>query len=217
MLQVDRSIISRDMAHLRHRARENLKKHIHQTIPEEYQKACNTLNQVLRMTWSIVSKTDDEKTRLQALALINDVNKYRTELVTNGVIVNDSLRIIQSKMEHLNGKGKRLLRAIKVVKILKIMGCWKFPIGNQRNNQRPQTVSSSDMTSNRNRNRKKETYATVLLSECPEEHTKCTITYYKGRIKELCMCRCHEHARPSTTTIREPDPIVGIGALKDIH
>ena len=31
------------------------------------------------------------KTRLQALALINDVNKYRTELVTNGVIVNDSL------------------------------------------------------------------------------------------------------------------------------
>jgi hypothetical protein len=39
------------------------------------------------MTWAIVSKTEDEKTRLQALALINDVNKYRTELVTNGVIV----------------------------------------------------------------------------------------------------------------------------------
>ena len=73
------------------------------------------------MTWSIVGKTEDEKTRLQALALINDVNKYRTELVTNGVIVNDSLRIIQSKMEHLNGNGKekgkgkekRLLQDIK--------------------------------------------------------------------------------------------------------
>ena len=69
------------------------------------------------MTWSIVGKTEDEKTRLQALALINDVNKYRTELVTNGVIVNDALRIIQSKMDHLNGKGetkdKRLLQDIK--------------------------------------------------------------------------------------------------------
>ena len=67
------------------------------------------------MTWSIVGKTEDEKTRLQALALINDVNKYRTELVTNGVIVHDSLQIIQSKMEHLNGevKDKRLLRDIK--------------------------------------------------------------------------------------------------------
>jgi hemerythrin-like domain-containing protein len=65
------------------------------------------------MTWSIISKTEDEKTRLQALALINDVNKYRTELVTNGVIVNDALRIVQSKMEHLNGEEKRLLRDIK--------------------------------------------------------------------------------------------------------
>jgi hypothetical protein len=97
------------MARLKQQARENLQHHIHQTIPEEYQKACNTLNQVLIMTWSIVGKTEDEKTRLQALALINDVNKYRTELVTNGVIVHDSLQIIQSKMEHLNGnsKGKR--------------------------------------------------------------------------------------------------------------
>jgi hypothetical protein len=114
VLHVDKSIIFRDMAHLRHRARENLKQHIHQTIPEEYQKACQTLNQVLRMTWSIVGKTEDEKTRLQALALINDVNKYRTELVTNGVIVNDALRIVQSKMNHLNseGKEKRLLRDI---------------------------------------------------------------------------------------------------------
>ena len=67
------------------------------------------------MTWSIISKTEDEKTRLQALALINDVNKYRTELVTNGIIVNDALRIVQSKMEHLNGEGreKRLLLDVK--------------------------------------------------------------------------------------------------------
>ena len=67
------------------------------------------------MTWSIVGKTEDEKTRLQALALINDVNKYRTELVTNGVIVNDALRVVQSKMDHLNGEEKRLLRDIKHV------------------------------------------------------------------------------------------------------
>ena len=53
------------------------------------------------MAWSIVGKTEDEKTRLQALALINDVNKYRTKLVTNGVIVNDALDCIQSKMEDL--------------------------------------------------------------------------------------------------------------------
>ena len=119
MLQVDKSIISRNMAHLRHEAQENLQHRIHETIPEEYQKAMTGINQVLRMCWSIISKTADEKTKLQSLALINDVNKYRTELVTNGVIVHDSLQIIQSKMVHLNGNGKgkggekRLLRDIK--------------------------------------------------------------------------------------------------------
>jgi hypothetical protein len=101
------------MAHLKQEARKNLQKHIHETIPAEYQKACNTLNQVLRMTWSIISKTEDEKTRLQALALINDVNKYRTELATNGIIVNDALRIVQSKMAHLNGEEKKLLHDIR--------------------------------------------------------------------------------------------------------
>ena len=117
VLHVTKSIINKDIAHLKQQARENLQHHIHETIPAEYQKAMNSLNQVLRMSWSIVGKTEDEKTRLQALALINDVNKYRTELVTNGVIVNDALRIVQSKMEHLNGNGKgeekRLLRDIK--------------------------------------------------------------------------------------------------------
>jgi predicted transcriptional regulator len=106
VLHVDKSIISRDMAHLRHRAQEKLKRHIDQTIPEEYSKACNTVNMLLKMTWSIAVKTEDEKTRLQALALINDVNKYRTDLVTNGVIVNNALQIVQSKLEHLNGNGK---------------------------------------------------------------------------------------------------------------
>jgi IS30 family transposase len=112
-LQMDPAAVNRDIAFLRQQAQENLQKHIHETIPEEHQKACNTLNQVLRMTWFIVGKTEDEKTRLQALALINDVNKYRIELVTNGVIVNDALRIVQSKMQHLNGEEKRLLRDIK--------------------------------------------------------------------------------------------------------
>ena len=72
VLQVDKSIISRDVAYLRNQAQENLQKHIHETIPEEYQKAMVSMNQILKMCWSIVSKTADEKTRLQALALIND-------------------------------------------------------------------------------------------------------------------------------------------------
>jgi hypothetical protein len=105
VLQVDRSIISRDVAYFRRQARDNLQHHIHETIPAEYEKAMNSLNQVLRLTWAIVSKTPDEKTRLQALTLITECNKYRLDLASNGTIVSDALKSIQSKVDILNGNG----------------------------------------------------------------------------------------------------------------
>jgi hypothetical protein len=113
VLQVDKSIISRDVAYLRHQAKENLQKHIHETIPEEYQKAMVSIDQILKMCWSIVSKTADEKTRLQALALINDCTKHRVDLSTNGVVITDAIKYVNGKMDHLNKQEKKLLQDIK--------------------------------------------------------------------------------------------------------
>jgi hypothetical protein len=112
VLQVDRSIISRDVAHFKHRAKDNLQHHIHEVIPAEYEKAMNSLNQVLRLTWTIVGKTADEKTRLQALTLITECNKYRLELASNGTIVSDALKSIQSKVDLLNGNGNGKANAV---------------------------------------------------------------------------------------------------------
>jgi hypothetical protein len=104
-LQVDRSIISRDVAYLRRQSHALLAHHIHETIPEEYEKSMNSLRQVLRLTWAIVSKTPDEKTRLQALTLITECNKYKMDLATSGTIVSEALKSLQSRMDHLNGNG----------------------------------------------------------------------------------------------------------------
>ena len=63
-------------------------------------------------------------------------------------------------------------------------------------------------------------FQTILLSECPGEHDdKCGIWYSNNnnrRSMELCMCRCHEHARRPPS---EPEPIVGIHLPreKNIH
>jgi predicted transcriptional regulator len=113
VLHVDKSIISRDVAYLRHQAQENLQKHIHETIPEEYQNAMAGINQVLKMCWSIVSKTADDKTSLQALALINDCNKYKVDLSTNGVVITDAIKYVNAKMDHLNNQEKEILLDIK--------------------------------------------------------------------------------------------------------
>jgi uncharacterized membrane protein YukC len=73
----------------------------------------DSLNQVLRMCWSIVSKTTDDKTSLQALALINDCNKYKVDLSTNGVVITDAIKYVNAKMDHLNNQEKEILQDIK--------------------------------------------------------------------------------------------------------
>ena len=72
------------------------------------------INQVLKICWEIVNKSrdvnndngqtvtmTDNKTVLQALALINDCNKYKMDLTTNGVVITDAIRFIQTNKEKL--------------------------------------------------------------------------------------------------------------------
>ena len=75
------------------------------------------VNQVLEICWEIVNKSRnldnnngngqtiniiDNKTVLQALALINDYNKYKIELTTNGVVITDAIKFVQTNKEKLS-------------------------------------------------------------------------------------------------------------------
>jgi hypothetical protein len=113
VLQVDKSIISRDMAHLRHRARENLQNHIHQTVPEEYQKGMVGLRQNLKHVLEIAVTSSDPRVKLEARRIANDCYRYIMDLTTNGIVVTDAIKYVQSKMDHLNTAEKKLLQDIK--------------------------------------------------------------------------------------------------------
>ena len=112
--------INRDMAYLRNVAQENLKTHIQDKLPEEYQNCMTGINQVLKICWEIVNKSrnvnnddngqivtmTDNKTVLQALALINDCNKYKMDLTTNGVVITDAIKFVQTNKEKLTKSKK---------------------------------------------------------------------------------------------------------------
>jgi hypothetical protein len=83
---------------------------------EEYQNCMTGINQVLKICWEIVNKSRnmdnengnsqtttmvDNKTVLQALALINDCNKYKMDLTTNGVVITDAIKFVQTNKEKL--------------------------------------------------------------------------------------------------------------------
>jgi DNA primase large subunit len=102
VLQVGKTTVHKDLAYLSRQAKENLKVHIQDKLPEEYQKCMVGINQVLNMAWSIINKSVvDDKTRLQALALINDCNKYKMDLTTNGVVITDAIKFVQINKENL--------------------------------------------------------------------------------------------------------------------
>jgi hypothetical protein len=118
-LQIDKSVICRDLVYLRQQANENLKTHIHDKLPEEYQNCMTGINQVLKICWEIVNKSrnvnndngqtatmTDNKTVLQALALINDCNQYKMDLTTNGVVITDAIEFVQTNKERLAMSAK---------------------------------------------------------------------------------------------------------------
>src|SRR5918994_1128617 len=55
ILQVGISTINRDAIFLRQQAQENLKTHIQQKLPEEYQCCLTGINQVLKLSWQIAN------------------------------------------------------------------------------------------------------------------------------------------------------------------
>jgi hypothetical protein len=48
----------------------------------------------------------DNKTVLQALALINDCNKYKMDLTTNGVVIIDAIKFVQTNKDKLTMSSK---------------------------------------------------------------------------------------------------------------
>src|SRR6186713_3337190 len=82
------------------------KRHIQETLPHEYQKCMTGINQVLKICWSNLIKEVDDKTKLQALALVNDCNKYKMDLTTNGVVITDAIKFLQTNKENLTMSTK---------------------------------------------------------------------------------------------------------------
>jgi hypothetical protein len=119
-LQVGLGTVNKDILFLRQMSRENLQHHIHERVPEEYQNCMTGINQVLKNCWEIVNKSrninnandgqtvtmTDNKIVLQALSLINDCYKYIMDLTTNGVVITDAIKFVQTNKEKLTMSTK---------------------------------------------------------------------------------------------------------------
>ena len=55
----------------------------------------------LRQTLEIAETTSDPRTKLQARAIANDCYRYIMNLTTNGVVITDAIKFVQTNKEKL--------------------------------------------------------------------------------------------------------------------
>jgi IS30 family transposase len=101
-LQVDLTAVNRDIQFLRYQAQENLQKHIHEVVPEEYQKCMVGMKRNLKQTLEIRDTASDPKTKLQAAAIANDCYKFILDMTTNAGVISDALKFVPQKREQLD-------------------------------------------------------------------------------------------------------------------
>jgi hypothetical protein len=97
ILQVDRSIVCRDVAYLRQQAKENITRYVDERLPEEYEKCLVGLNSILKEAWTM-SQTDDsvKSDKIKALSLAKECYAMKLELLTNATVVDDAIRFVAS-------------------------------------------------------------------------------------------------------------------------
>jgi DNA-binding MarR family transcriptional regulator len=104
-LQVDRSIISRDIAHIRERSKDNIRKYIDERLPEEYEKCLVGLTAILREAWNTSQQAEDRREKIQALSLAKECYSMKLDLLTNATVVDDAIRFV-SESEKSKDKDK---------------------------------------------------------------------------------------------------------------
>src|ERR671922_700088 len=93
-LQIDLAAVNRDIQFLRQQAQENLQHHIHEVVPEEYQKCMTGMKQTLKQVIEIGNTVSDPKTKLEAKKIAIDCYRFILDMSTNAGIVSDALKFV---------------------------------------------------------------------------------------------------------------------------
>src|ERR687887_127724 len=94
ILQVDKSVVCRDILYLRQQAKTNIKKYIDERLPEEYEKCLVGLNAITKEAWNTAQQTEDRREKIQALSLAKECYSMKLDLLTNVTVVDDAIRFV---------------------------------------------------------------------------------------------------------------------------
>jgi hypothetical protein len=104
ILNIPKTTINRDIDYLRTLAKENIKQHIEERLPYEFEQCLQGITQIIQQAWTISENAGDKDKRekLQSLSLAKDCYAIKMDLLTNSNLLKDSINFVeQSKREKI--------------------------------------------------------------------------------------------------------------------
>ena len=104
ILNIPKTTINRDIDYLRTLAKENIKQHIEERLPYEFEQCLQGITQIIQQAWTISENAGDKNKRekLQSLSLAKDCYAIKMDLLTNSNLLKDSINFVeQSKKEKI--------------------------------------------------------------------------------------------------------------------
>jgi hypothetical protein len=102
ILQVDKSIICRDIAYLKLQGKDNIKRYIDEKLPEEYEKCLVGLTAITKEAWNTAQSTEDKREKIHLLSLAKECYSMKLDLLTNATVVDDAIRLETNSRDRRN-------------------------------------------------------------------------------------------------------------------
>ena len=106
-LKISRQLVNLDMRYLRSQAKENIKQYVTEHLPEQYQICLYALDTVLKNAFVIMTKSEDDHDKLQALQLFKDTHIEKLSLLSDADTIDHALNFIKMKKSQSKQQSKQ--------------------------------------------------------------------------------------------------------------
>jgi hypothetical protein len=79
------------------RLKNSIKEYTTEALPIQYQVCLSALDEILKNTFVMMQKTEDNREKLQAMQLFKDTHLTKLELLSNATTIDSALNFIRSK------------------------------------------------------------------------------------------------------------------------
>ena len=117
ILQIHKSVISRDISFLKEQSRRQIRKYIDEKLPQEYEKCLVGITAILKEAWSAAEQTSDKREKIQALSLAKDCYSMKLELLTNATVVEDAIRFVSTYYIRISSEKEKIEKSKALVAV----------------------------------------------------------------------------------------------------